>query len=438
MRPIWQLIALAALLITLAPGRPTPAAAQALHSPIYVAQIQGIITSVTTAYLRRALQFAEAADANVLIIQMSTSGGVLHDLRPFAGEIARAHIPVVVYITPMGTQAGTAGALFLSAAHISALAPRTSFGSPYPLTQVDAVLLQQTRDLVLDSVADQIRAWNAARGRNTEWADRAVREGVVLTNEQAIAAQPPSVDLVAADPDELLTLLDGRVVKLEDGRSVQLTTLGQTVTPLAPTLWEALRLALADPTIAFILLALGALAIYLEFGAPGTSVFAGVGVVLLAGAATGLLVLPIHLWSLLLLLLGFVLIGVEFIIPIHDALVVTGLALVLVGALNLIDPLQAPGATINVWVVPVAALVLGALAGSSIWAAVRNRSRPVLTGIEALIGRVGVAISDLAPQGMVRVDGEVWSAVADVEPIHAGDQVQIVAVEGVTLWVQPL
>jgi membrane-bound serine protease (ClpP class) len=326
------------------------------HGPIYSAEIHGIITSVTTEYLRRALQFAEAADANALIIQMSTSGGVLHDLRPFAGEIARAHIPVVVYITPMGTQAGTAGALFLSAAHISVLAPRTSFGSPYPLTQVDAVLLQQTRDLVLDSVADQIRAWNAARGRNTEWADRAVREGLVLTNEQAIAAHPPAVDLVAADPDELLTLLDGRVVKLEDGRSVQLTTLGQTVTPLAPTLWEGLRLALADPTIAFILLALGALAIYLEFGAPGTSVFAGIGVVLLAGAATGLLVLPIHLWSLLLLLLGFVLIGVEFIIPIHGALIVTGLALVLVGALNLIDPVQAPGATINVWVVPVAAL----------------------------------------------------------------------------------
>jgi len=424
-----------------APARATrtaPYSTQEPNGPIYSAEIHGVITSVTIAYLRRALQFAEAADANVLIIQMSTSGGVLHDLRPFAGEIARAHIPVVVYITPMGTQAGTAGALFLSAAHISVLAPRTSFGSPYPLTQVDAVLLQQTRDLVLDSVADQIRSWNAARGRNTEWADRAVREGVVLTNEQAIAAHPPAVDLVAADPDELLTLLDGRAVKLEDGRSVQLTTLGQTVTPLAPTLWEGLRLALADPTIAFILLALGALAIYLEFGAPGTSVFAGVGVVLLVGAATGLLVLPIHLWSLLLLLLGFVLIGVEFIIPIHGALVVTGLALVLVGALNLIDPLQAPGATINVWVVPVAALVLGALAGSSIWAAVRNRSRPVLTGIEALIGRVGVAISDLAPQGTVRVDGEVWSAVADVEPIHAGDQVQIVAVEGVTLWVQPL
>jgi len=408
------------------------------RGPIYSVEIHGVITSVTVAYLRRVLQLAEAADANVLIIQMSPSGGVLRDMRPFAGEIANARVPVVVYVAPAGTRAGAAGALFLSAAHINALAPRTSFGSPDPLAQVDAVLSQQTRDLVLDSVADQLRSWNAARGRNTDWANRAVREGVVLTNEQAIAMQPPAVDLVAADREELLTLLEGRVVELEDGRRVQLATLGQMVTPVEPTLWEELRLALANPTIAFLLLTLGALAMYLELGAPGTSFFAGVGVVLLAGAIAGLLVLPIQVWSLLLLLLGFLLIGVEFFVPIHGALVVIGIALVLVGASNLIDPVQAPGITINPWVVPVAALVLGGLAACSIWAAVRNRSRPVLTGIESLIGCVGVAISDLAPQGRVRVDGEVWSAVADGEPIHDGDQVQIVAVEGVTVWVQPL
>jgi membrane-bound serine protease (ClpP class) len=407
------------------------------RGPTFSADIRGIITSVTTEYLRRVLRLAEAADANALIIQMSASGGVLRDLRPFAGEIAKAHVPVVVYVTPAGTQAGAAGALFLSAAHISVLAPRTSFGSPYPLTQVDTLLLQQTRDLVLDSVADQLRSWNAARGRNTDWVDRAVREGVVLTNEQAFAAHPPAVDLVAADQDELLMLLEGRAVKLADGRNVQLTTLGQSVTPVEPTIWEGLRLALANPTIAFILLALGALAIYLELGAPGTSIFAGIGVVLLTGSVAGLLVLPIHVWSLLLLVLGFVLIGVEFFAPIHGALVVTGLALVLVGALNLIDPVQAPGAKIDPWIVPVAVLVLGALAACIVWAAVRNRWRPVLTGIEALIGRVGVATSDLAPQGTVRLDGESWSAVADVEPIHAGEQVQIVAVEGVILWVQP-
>jgi membrane-bound serine protease (ClpP class) len=408
------------------------------RGPIYSAEIHGVITSVTIAYLRRILQLAEATDANVLIIQMSPTGGVLRALRPFAGEIANAHVPVAVYVAPQGTQAGAAGALFLSAAHISALAPRTSFGSPDPLAQADTVLSQQTRELVLDNVTDQLRSWNTARGRNTDWVDRAVREGVVLSNEQAIAADPPAVDLVAADLEELLTLLEGRAVKLADGRMVQLATLGQTVTPVAPTLWEGLRLALANPTIAFLLLAMGALAIYLELGAPGTSLFAGVGVVLLAGAVAGLLALPIHGWSLLLLLFGFVLIGVEFFVPIHGALLVTGIALVLVGALNLIDPVQAPGITINPWVVPVAVLALGGLAASSIWAAVRNRARPVLTGIESLIGQVGVAISDLTPQGMVRVEGEVWSAVADGEPIHAGDQVQIVAVAGVTLWVQPL
>src|SRR5262245_2972991 len=423
-----------------APVKSPPAASphmQQSHGPTYSVDVDGIITSVTTDYLRRALRLAEAADANALIIQMSTSGGVLRDLRPFADEIAKARVPVVVYVTPAGTQAGAAGALFLSAAHISALAPRTSFGSPYPLTQVDTLLLQQTRDLVLDSVADQLRSWNAARGRNTDWVDRAVREGVVLTNEQAIAAQPPAVDLVAADLDELLTLLEGRAVKLANGRSVQLTTLGRRATPVEPTLWEGLRLALANPTIAFILLALGALAIYLELGAPGASIFAGIGVVLLTGAFAGLLVLPIHVWSLLLLLLGFVLIGVEFFAPIHGALVVTGLALVLVGALNLIDPAQAPGVTVNLWVLPVAVLGLGTLAAGIVWAAVHNRSRPVLTGIEALIGRVGVATSNLAPQGTVRVDGEVWSAVADIEAIQAGAHVQIVAVEGVILWVQP-
>jgi membrane-bound serine protease (ClpP class) len=407
------------------------------HGPIYRAEIHGVVTSVTIEYLRRALHLAEAANANALIVLVSSTGGVLRELRPFAGEIAKARIPVVVYIAPAGTHAGAAGLLFASAAHISALAPDTSFGSPGPLAQVDEVLSQQTRDLVLDSVADQVRTWNAAHGRNTAWVDRAIREGVVLNNEQAISMTPPAADMVVADQEELLALLDGRIVTLDDGRSVQLATLGQHITLVEPTLWEGLRLALANPTIAFILLLLGALAIYLELGAPGTSIFAGIGVVLLAGAGAGLLVLPIHPWSLLVLLLGLILIGVEFFAPIHGGLVVTGLALVLVGALNLIDPIQAPGAAINLWVLPVAALAVGALAVCIIWAVARTRIQPVLTGIEALIGRSGVAISDLVPQGTVRVDGEVWSAIADSAPIRAGEPVQIVDVEGVTVWVQP-
>src|SRR5262245_60382725 len=313
-RRAWILVALLAVLV---PGR--PAAAQQGHGPIYTVEIRGIVTSVTAGYLRRALQVAEASDATALIIALSSSGAVLRDVRPLAGDIAKARVPVVVYVTPEGTQSGAAGALLLSAAHISALAPNTSFGSPYPLTQVDAALSQQTRDLVLDSVANQIRDWNASRSRNTDWVDRAVREGVVLTNEQAISTNPPSVDLVASDQEELLKLLEGRVVKLADGRSVQLATLGQNPSVVAPTLWERLRLALADPTIAFVLLVVGALAIYLELAAPGTTIFAGVGAVLLIGAIVGLVALPVRWWSVLLLLLAFGMIGAEFFMPTHGA-----------------------------------------------------------------------------------------------------------------------
>src|SRR5262245_33681191 len=319
MRYMRLLLGLVCLLCGMVLSRPI-ASAQAARGPIFTIEADGTLTSVTVGYLRRALHLAEAADANALIIRLGSSGGVLRDIRPFAMEIANARVPVVVYVAPAGTQSGAAGALFLSAAHISAMAPGTSFGSPDPLTRVDTALTQQTRDLVLDSVTDQIRDWNAARGRNTDWIDRAVRDGVVLTNEQAIGMNPPAVDLVAADQEQLLTLLDGRVVKLSDGRSVQLATLGRTPTLVAPTLWEQLRLALADPTVAFVLLVIGALAIYLEIAAPGTTIFAGVGVVLLAGALLGLLALPVRWWSVLLLLLAFGLIGTEFFAPTHGAL----------------------------------------------------------------------------------------------------------------------
>jgi membrane-bound serine protease (ClpP class) len=437
MRRIWQVIGLAALLAAWATISPAPAATQAAAGPIYVAEIQGTVTSVTIGYLRRALNLAEAANANALIIKIDSTGGVLRDMRPFAGEIALARVPVVIYVAP-GTDSGAAGTLFLSAAEISAMAPATSFGTAYPLTQVDDALTQQTRDMVLDSVTDQIRGWNAERGRNIEWVDRAVREGVVLTNEQASALRPPAVDLVAASQDELLTLLDGRQVKLHDGRTVQLATLGRSLTPLDPTAWESVRLALANPTIAFVLLVLGALSLCLEFAAPGTSVFAGIGVVLLIAAGLGLLVLPLNWWAVVLLVLALGLIVAEFVVHSHGALAVTGLALLVVGALNLIDAAQAPGVLVAVWVIVLVGLALATIVALGVWLAFRSRSQPVATGQEAMIGKLAEVRQRLDPDGMVFVEGALWQAISENGPAEVGDWVRVSAVHELRLVVRAL
>jgi membrane-bound serine protease (ClpP class) len=431
-------MALALLLACLALGRPRPAVAQAAPGPVYIAEVHGTVTSVTIGYLRRALNLAEAANANALIIQISSTGAVLRDARPFAGALAAARVPVVVYVAPTGTQSGAAGALFLSAAHISALAPGTSFGSPYPLARVDDALTQQTRDLVLDSVTNQIRDWNAERGRNTEWIDRGVREGVVLTNEQASALRPPAVDLVAASRNDLLALLDGRQVRLAGGRSVQLATLGKPVSVVTPTLWESLRLALSTPTIAFVLLVLGALSICMEFAAPGTTVFAGVGVVLLLAAGLGLLVLPLNWWAALLLVLALGLIVAEFATPTHGALAMIGLALLGVGALNLVDAAQAPGVMIAIWVVVLIGLVLAVFVALGVWLAVRSRSQPVTTGQEAMVGKLAEVRRRLDPDGMVFVEGALWQAISENGPAEIGDWVRVTAIHDLRLVVRSL
>jgi membrane-bound serine protease (ClpP class) len=438
MRRMTLLIVLVVLLAAPLFARPMPTMAQGGSGPVFVASVDGTLTSISTGYLRRALRQAEAADANALIVELGSVGAVLRDARGFATEIAAARVPVVVYITPSGTESGAAGALFLSAAHVAAMAPGTSFGSPYPLTQVDAALSQQTRDLVLDSVVDQLRTWNADRGRSADWVVRAVRAGVVLTNEQASATQPPAVEIVASDRQQLLTLLEGRRVELQDARTVQLATLGKNTTAIAPTAWESLRLALANPTIVFVLLILGVLSICLEFAAPGTTVFAGVGVALLLAATLGLVVLPIRWWALLLLLLAGGLLIAEFVVQSHGALAVVGTVLLGVGALNLIDPAQAPGAVVAVWVIVLTGLLLATIVALGVWLAVRSRGQPVATGREAMVGRLAEVRQRLDPDGMVFVEGALWRAISEDGPVDVGDWVRVTAVHELRLVVRRL
>jgi membrane-bound serine protease (ClpP class) len=429
-------LTLALLLGGIALGWLAPAQAQDVRGAIYSARVEGPVTSATIDYLRSALQQAESANATALIITLQSNGGVLRDMRSFAGEIAQAQAPVVVFVAPSGTESGAAGTLFLSAAHLSAMAPNTSFGSPYPLAQVDQTLSQQTRDLVLDSVTDQVREWNQAQGRNTDWIDRAVREGVILNNEQATALEPPAVDIIATNQDQLLTLLEGRTVTLANTGAVQLSTIGRSVTPIEPTLWQSLRLILATPTVAFALLVLGAISIYMEFAAPGSTLFAGLGVVLLIGAFVGFIALPIQWWALLLVLFALILIGGEFFATSHGGLIVTGIVLLVIGALNLIDPAQAPGAPVAIWAIGAVAAGLGGFGAFGVWLALRSRTQPITTGQEGMIGRVAEVRRRLDPEGMVFVEGALWQAVSEDGEVEVGDLVHISAMHNLKLIVR--
>jgi|HigsolmetaAR202D_1030399.scaffolds.fasta_scaffold00006_77 Membrane-bound serine protease (ClpP class) len=404
--------------------------------PIYQVEIGDVINTYTVNYLQRALAQAESAQANVLVIVVQSEGAVLRDIRPFANQLAQAKVPVVVYIGPDAVESGAAGTFLLSAAHISAMAPGASFGSVAPLTQIDSVLSEQTRDLVFDSVAMQLRDWNQRNGRNSDWVDRAVREGAILTSEQAVATDPPSVNIVARDEQELFTLLDGRIVTLVDGQAVTLNTMARRAQAIEPNLWELFLLLISNPTVAFVLMVLGAIAIYGEFVTPGTSILAGIGVVLLLLSLAGLLVLPIRLISLLGLLLAFGLMGADLFVVSHGGLTIAGITLLVISTLTLYDPAQAPGVSVALWVVVIMALAAAIFAGLGLWFVLRNRVIRPVTGSEGIVGQIAEVRRRLDPEGMVFVEGALWRALSESGPIEKGELVRVTAMHELRLFVR--
>jgi membrane-bound serine protease (ClpP class) len=412
-----------------------PAAAQG-GGPIYTAEVEGVISRYAVGYLRRALREAEAAQASALIIRVGSEGAVLRDVRGLAADLAAATVPVVVYVAPGGTDAGAAGAWLLSAAHLAAMAPDTSFGAATPLAEPTADVSNQVRELFLAEVTRQLGGWNRERGRSDAWVERAAREGAVLTNEQAAALDPPAVEIVARDEQDLLISIEGRAVTLQDGSQIVLRSLGQGVTPLGPSLMERLLLLLAEPTLAFLLLVMAGIAIYAEFATPTVGVLAGIGVVLLIGSLVGLFALPVRWLSILGLLLAFGLVAADLFTPSHGALTVVGLIMMVVSALFLYDAAQAPGVSVALWAITLVALLIAGFAALGIFLVVRTRNQPVTTGAEGLVGRLAEVRRRLEPEGMVFVEGALWRAVCENGEAEVGEYVRVTAIYELRLTVR--
>jgi membrane-bound serine protease (ClpP class) len=414
-----------------------PAAAQG-RGPVYTVALDEVVSRYSVAYLRRALREAEAAGADALIVRLGARGAVLRDVQAVAADIAAAQVPVVVYVAPDGTRSGAAGVWLLSAAQIAAMAPATSFGVSRPLVEPGPGVGEQAAELLRAETIDTLAGWQRARGRGDAWVEQAVRQGVVLNNEQASALTPPAVDLVARDLDELLTTLEGRVVALEGGAERTLSTLGRAAQPLEPTLWEQILLLLANPTVAFLLLVMAGIAIYAELVTPTVGALAGLGVVLLLGALVGFLALPVRWLAVLGLLFAFAVIAADLYLPSHGAFTVVGLVLLVASALALFDGAQAPGVGVALWAVALVAAFVAAFAAVGIYLAVRTRNAPVATGQEGLVGRLAEVRKRLDPEGFVFVEGALWRAVSEDGEVEQGEWVRVTGVYELRLTVRRL
>ncbi|MFM9849708.1 MAG: NfeD family protein [Hyphomicrobiaceae bacterium] len=421
--------------------------------------VKGVIGVATSEHISLAIGKAEAQGAQLVIIKLDTPGGLVSSTRDIIKAILASRVPIAVYVSPSGGHAASAGTYITYAAHIAAMAPGTNIGAATPI-QISLPAGPGRQDPKREStdkpaadkpgtekpaaVADQkavndavalLRSLAQMRGRNIDWAEKAVREAATLTPEEALKERV--VDIVARDIRDLLAQIDGRTVSTVVGDK-RLSTSDANVTTFAPTLRIQLLSVLADPNIAFILLLIGIYGILFEMYAPG---FVGPGVIggiSLLLALTALTLLPVNYAGLGLLLFGIALMTAEALIPGLGVLGIGGAVAFIAGALFLFDP---AGADFNMqvaWPLIVAAALSGLLLSAFVFAmATQARQRKVATGAEEMIGSVGQVIEWANGEGRVRVHGEIWSAHAK-RSLEPGQAVRVLRREGLTLFVEPV
>jgi membrane-bound serine protease (ClpP class) len=402
--------------------------------------IDGTITPVMARYLSRAINDAEDDGADALIVQMDTPGGLSSAMDDMIRDILESKVPVVVYVAPRGARAASAGVYITYAAHVAAMAPGTNIGSASP------IFLDETgnvtdgsdtlqRKVTNDAVA-QITNLANLRGRNSVWAEDAVRNAVNITADQAV--QMNVVDLEAPDIDTLLDEIDGRTVQMSSG-TMTLQTKDDAINTIDMGVLESFLQLIADPTIAYILLSFGMLGLFLELTHPGVIVPGVVGGLCLLLGLYSLGTLPVNWTGVLLIIFAFILFAADLYVPSFGTLTLGGIFSFVIGSYLLIGSDAPPGFEVSR---PVIWAMTGCLVVFFLWLAslvVRTRLRPPYTGKQALIGEVGEVRQALEPAGMVYVYGELWSATTDgtVASIPVGTAVKVVDINGMKMRVRP-
>ena len=401
-------------------------------SKVVAITIDGVVHPITAEVVSHAIDQAEATHASAVLIRLNTPGGLLDSTRHIIERINASRVPVITYVTPSGGRAASAGFIILEAGDVAAMAPGTNTGAASPVL-MNGEMDKTMRSKVENDLAASVRALVGKRGSGAvAEAEAAVMKATSFTDTEALENRLADID--AASDAELLAKLDGRQVRRFNGTTITLALKDAEIVEYKPTLRERVISLTSDPNLAFILLAVGILGIYVEFNSPGLVAPGVFGGILALLGLNGLSVMPINWMGASMMVLGVTFFVLEAKYPTHGVLGLGGTIALAIGAMVLIDappnmrirPVTAIGVTLPFAVITLFLVTL----------AVRARSNKVVTGTAGMLGEIGVAYTPLSPAGKVFVHGEYWD-VDSTLPVEKGAQVKVIAVDGMRLKVEP-
>jgi len=422
-RMIWKFVL--ALILGLAP--------LSASADVLKLVIDGTIQPLSEERFDRAIQEAQRSHAEALLIELRTPGGLMSSMEDIIHKILSSQVPVIIYVTPSGSGAASAGFFILESADVAAMAPGTNTGAAHPVWGDGRSMDPVMKEKVENYAASLMRSYVSKRGRNVEVAESAVRQSKAFTADEALSQH--LIDYIAKDDSDLFRQLDGKTITRFDGTKIVLHLANQPVRVYEMTLREQILSVLMDPNITLLLLAIGLLCIYFEFNHPGAVVPGAVGFIAVLLAIYALDMLPFRTISLVLIICAFGFFALEAKFQTHGVLAIGGAVMMILGSLLLVDG-PIPQMRVKWWTALSVSIPLAVITVFLMTIALRARRNKVVMGEEGLIGEIGTVRSALTPAGKVFVRGELWDAVANAN-VEIGQPVVIRYVKDLVLHVEP-